>query len=76
MLSKLDYNDIVSYPIPKYLVKRLQRVHRAAAGFVIGWYATELDLLKLGWLPVKERRDFNWPKLLLRAYILISGLHT
>ena len=59
VLSKLDYNDTVSYPIPEYLVKRLQRVQHAAAGFVIGRYATELDVLKLGWLPVKERRDFH-----------------
>ena len=59
VLSKLDYNDIVSHPIPEYLVKRLQRVQRAAAGFVVGKYATELDVLKLGWLPIKERRDFH-----------------
>ena len=76
VLSKLDYNDIVSYPIPEYLVKRLQRVQRAAAGFVIGRYAIELDVLKLGWLPVKERRDLPWPKLLLRPCTLINGLHT
>ena len=60
MLSKLDYNDIVSYPIPEYLVKRLQRVQRAAAGFVIGRFVTELDVLKLGWLPIKERRDLHY----------------
>ncbi|CAB4011036.1 Hypothetical predicted protein [Paramuricea clavata] len=50
VLSKLDYNDIVSHPIPEYLVKRL---------FVVGRYATKLDVLKLGWLPIKERRDFR-----------------
>ena len=67
VLSKLDYNDIVSYPIPEYLVKRLQRVQRAAAGFVIGRYATELDVLKLGWLPVKERRDFHLAQAIFKA---------
>ena len=40
-LVKLDYNDIVSHSIPEYLVKRLQRVQRAAAGFVVGKYATD-----------------------------------
>jgi hypothetical protein len=53
------YNDIVSHTIPEYLVKRLQRVQCAAAGFVVRRYATKLDVLKLGWLPIKERRDFH-----------------
>ena len=35
ILSKLDYNDTVTFPIHDYLVKRLQRVQLAAAGFVI-----------------------------------------
>ena len=26
ILSKIDYNNIVSHPIPEYLLKRLQRV--------------------------------------------------
>ena len=67
MLSKLDYNDIVSHPIPEYLVKRLQWAQRAAAGFVVGMYATELDVLKLGWLPIKERRDFHLAQAKLKA---------
>ena len=32
ILSKLDYNDTVTFPIYDYLVKRLQRVQLAAAG--------------------------------------------
>ena len=36
ILSKLDYNDTVTFPIHDYLVKRIQRVQLAAAGFVIG----------------------------------------
>ena len=67
VLSKLDYNDIVSHPIPEYLVKCLQRVQRAAAGFVVGKFATELDVLKLGWLPIKERRDFHLAQATFKA---------
>ena len=51
------YNDIVSDPMTDYLVKRLQRVQLAAASFVLGRYATKLDLLKLAWLPVVERKE-------------------
>ena len=36
MLSKLDYNNAVFTPLFVYLIKRLQRVHLAAAGFVLG----------------------------------------
>ena len=57
IMSKIDYNDIVSHPIPEYLLKRLQRVQLAAAGFVLGRYAEKNDLLKLGWLPINERRE-------------------
>lgn len=39
ILSKIDYNDIVSNPIPEYLLKRLQRAQLAAAGFLLGRYA-------------------------------------
>ena len=57
ILSKIDYNDIVSHPIPEYLLKRLQRVQLAAAGFVLGRYVHMPDLIKLGWMPIKERRE-------------------
>ena len=46
-MSKSGYNDIVSHPIPEYLLKRVQS---AAAGFVLRRYAN-----KLGWLPINER---------------------
>ena len=57
IISKIDYNDIVSHPIPEYLLKRLQFVQLAAAGFVLGRYAHMPDLIKLGWMPIKERRE-------------------
>ena len=67
ILSKIDYNDAVSNPIPDYLIKRLQRVQLAAAGFVLGRFVTMSEILYLGWLPVVERRDFNLLKLIFKA---------
>ena len=67
MLSKLNYNDAIFTPLPVYLIKRLQRVQLAAAGFVLGRYANEKDLLKLKWLPISERRDHRLACLAHRA---------
>ena len=36
ILSKLDYADLVFYPLPKFLLRCLQRVQFAAASFVLG----------------------------------------
>ena len=33
------------------------RVQLAAAGFVLGRYAHMPDVIKLGWIPIKERRE-------------------
>ena len=65
IISKIYYNDILSHPIPDYLLKRLQRVQLAAASFVLGRYAKMLDLATLRWLPIVECRKSH---LLLAAY--------
>ena len=66
------------FPLPQHLLKRLQRIQFAAASFVTGRYVNSFEsLLKLGWLPVRERRDWhllktahkalyshNWPQTL------------
>ena len=82
ILSKLDYADLVFYPLPQFLLRRLQRVEFAAASFVLGHYVKNFrDVLKIGWLPINERRDLNllkscfkalhntetWPGLLLKV---------
>ena len=59
ILSKIDYNNIASHPIPENLLKRLQRVQLVAAGFVLGRYAHMPDLIKLGWMAIKERREYQ-----------------
>lgn len=40
--------NIVGHPIPEYLLKRLQRVQLAAAGFVLRRYVHMPYLIKLG----------------------------
>ena len=59
ILSKLDYNEIVFDPLPQYLIKGLQQVQNVAADFVIGHYATLEDTIKLGWLPIQDRREWH-----------------
>ena len=67
ILSKIDYNDIVTYPIHEYLLKRLQRVQFAAAGFVCRKFADMRDILKLGWLPIVERQEYHIAKTAYQA---------
>ena len=60
VLSRLGFNDIILYPITDCLLKRLQRIQFAAASFVFGRYVNNIDsILKLGWLPMKERREWH-----------------
>lgn len=63
VLSKLDYNDIVVYPLLQHLEAKLQWVQRCTAGFVTNHCAKMADVIGLGWLPVKERTELH----LLRA---------
>ena len=48
--------DIVMFPLPQHLLKRLQRIQFAAASFVTGRYVNSFEpLLGLGWLLIRER---------------------
>ena len=68
ILSKLDYADLVFYPLPQFLLRRLQRVQSAASSFVLGHYVKNFrDILKIGWLPINERRDLNLLKSCFKA---------
>ena len=67
-VSKLDYADLVFCPVPQFLLRRLQRVQFAAASFVLGHYVKNFrDVLKIGWLPINERRDLNLLKSCFKA---------
>ena len=79
VLSKLYYNDVIYHSLPEYLQKRLQRVQKAAASFVLGKFARSADVLSLNWLPIKEQREWNVLKLSYKAvhtwYILVNFFH-
>ena len=60
ILSKLSYCDTVFYPLPDFLLNRLQRVQYVAASFVLGRYVRcKKEILNLGWLPLSELRDYS-----------------
>ena len=62
-LSKLNFNYYVTYPLPTFLQKRVQRVQNAAAGIVLTRFYSERDILELGWLPTLENTQLNILKL-------------
>ena len=45
----------------------LQRLQKVAASFVLGRYCSGDDIVKPNWLPIKERREFNYLKLTHKA---------
>ena len=68
VLSKLDYCDTVYYPLPEFQLKRLQRVQLVAASFVLSRYVNDInDIVKIWWLPVRQRRNFHVLKLVHQA---------
>ena len=46
IFSKLDYPDLVFYPLPQFLLRRLQRVEFAAASFALGHYVKNFQEVK------------------------------
>ena len=62
LLSKLNFNDTVAYPLSMFLQKRMHCVQNAAASFVLNRYS-EKDVFKIGWLPTLENSQLNILKL-------------
>ena len=67
ILSKIDCGGAVYQNVPKFLIKRLQKVQTISSGYVLNLYAKECDVIKLGWLPIIERFEFNTTKLTFKA---------
>ena len=67
ILSKIDYGSVVYQNIPKFLINRLQKVQTISAGYVLHRYPKECGGMKLGWLPIIERFEFNATKLAFKA---------
>ena len=60
ILSKLGYGNTVFYPLNASELKRLQKCQYAAATLVLGRHVKHpKDLKTLGWLSMKDRRDFH-----------------
>ena len=57
VLSKVDYNYIVVYPLSPYLEAKLQRAQKSIASFGNNRYAKMAVVL--GWLPVKEKTEMH-----------------
>ena len=67
ILSKMDYCNVVFDSITQQQLKRLERVQRCAAGFALGRYASNHEILLLGWLPIKEKIQFSLAKLVYKS---------
>ena len=50
ILSRLDFSDIVFYPVTKNLLKRLERIQFSAASFVNGRYVNNIIVLSSNWV--------------------------
>ena len=59
VLSKVDHNYIVVYPLSPYLEGKLQPVQKSVASFGNNRYAKMADIVVLGWLPVKEKTEMH-----------------
>ena len=60
ILLKLDYGGTVFYPLNASELKRLQKCQYAAASLVLGHHVKDpKDLKTLGWLSMKDRRNFH-----------------
>ena len=73
MLAKLGYCDNVYYPLPEFQLKSVQRVQLVAASFVLSRYVNNInDIVEIGCLPVRQRRDFHVLKLVHQALHSLS----
>ena len=64
----LSYCDVVFYPLPKFLLARLQRLQFAMASFVTCKYVNSIStILDLNWLPILELRDYSLFKTIFKA---------
>ncbi len=67
VLSKLDYCNVLYNALATYLMKRLQGIQNAEAGFVQGRYANTENVLDTKWLPVKERIELSIAKFTFKS---------
>ena len=59
VLSKLDFNNAVYFPLTQKQLSRLQKIMNCACSFVNSRYCRTDDVVKMGWLPVKQRQELS-----------------
>ena len=68
IFSRLDYCNNLFIDLPnQYQIKRLIKLRKAYAGFVLNKYSTCEDITKLKWLLVPQRINFTIAKLIFRG---------
>ena len=67
VLSKINYGIELYKNAPEYLKVRLQRLQKSTAGYVLGKYAKQIDVVNLKWLPIHEQIDFSIVKLAFKS---------
>ena len=68
--SRIDYANYLLYDLPQCLISKLQRIQNAAARLVVRCHGCEHIipvLMKLNWLPVKQRVQYIILLLVFRA---------
>ena len=72
VLSELDYCNVVYVQMSMYLIRRLQEIRNATAGYVFGrYYATICDVINFYWVLIKQHIELNTIKLIYQ-----SSLHS
>ena len=66
---RLDYCNNLFTDLPQYQIKRLLKLQKACAGFVLNKYATLEDIAKLKWLLVPGRVHFTIAKLVSKGLL-------
>ena len=67
-ISEVVNCDTVYYPLQEFQLKRLQYFQLQAASFVLSRYVNDInDIVKIGWSPARQWRDFHVLKLVPKA---------
>ena len=67
ILLRINYDIVLYKNAPAYLIKHIQRLQNAAAGYVLMRYFNEKDVISLNWLLIIELTDLEISKLACKA---------
>ena len=59
ILLRINYGIVLYKKAPVYLIKCIQILQNAAAGYILMRYSNEKDVISLNWLPIIELIDFE-----------------